>query len=117
METVRQMKAHGVLLVSGTDAGWDYNNFLGGAYIDLELASEVGMSNREIIEFSTRRAAQSVGLGDQIGVLEPGYFADLLVVSTNPVDDVSVIQYPEAVFCNGKLRVRGGSIYLTGDLE
>ena len=117
METVRRMKAHGVLLVSGTDAGWDYNSFLGGAYIDLELASEVGMSNREIIEFSTRRAAQSVGLGNQIGALEPGYFADLLVVSGNPVDDISVIQHPEAVFCSGKLRVRDGSIYMPGDLE
>lgn len=117
METMRRMKAHGVLLVSGTDAGWDYNSFLGGAYIDLELASEVGMSNREIIEFSTRRAAQSVGLGDQIGVLEPGYSADLLVVSDNPADDISVIQYPEAVFCSGKLRVRDGSIYMSGNLE
>ena len=117
METMRRMKAHGVLLVSGTDAGWDYNSFLGGAYIDLQLASEVGMSNREIIEFSTRRAAQSVGLGDQIGVLEPGYSADLLVVSDNPADDISVIQYPEAVFCSGKLRVRDGSIYMSGNLE
>ncbi|MDP6585175.1 MAG: amidohydrolase family protein [Anaerolineales bacterium] len=117
METVQRMKAHGVLLVSGTDAGWDYNSFLGGAYIDLELASEVGMSNREIIEFSTRRAAQSVGLGNQIGALEPGYFADLLVVSGNPVDDIGVIQHPEAVFCSGKLRVRDGSIYMSGDLE
>jgi imidazolonepropionase-like amidohydrolase len=75
------------------------------------------MSNREIIEFSTRRAAQSVGLGDQIGVIEPGYIADLLVVSGNPVEDISVVNNPEAVFCNGKMRVRGGSIYLTGDLE
>ncbi len=69
------------------------------------------------IEFSTRRAAQSVGLGDQIGVLEPGYSADLLVVSDNPADDISVIQYPEAVFCSGKLRVRDGSIYMSGNLE
>lgn len=117
METVRRMKAHGALLVSGTDAGWDYNSFLGGAYIDLELASEVGMSNREIIDFSTRRAAQSVGLGDQIGALESGYSADLLVVSGNPADDISVIQCPEAVFCSGKLRVLDGSVYMSGNLE
>ncbi len=56
-------------------------------------------------------------MGDQIGVLEPGYSADLLVVSDNPADDISVIQYPEAVFCSGKLRVRDGSIYMSGNLE
>jgi imidazolonepropionase-like amidohydrolase len=35
-----------------------------------------------------------MGLGDELGLLAPGYLADILVVKGNPADDLKVLQDP-----------------------
>ena len=52
---------------------------------------EGGQEPGAAIISATSLAAESLGLGDQIGVLEPGYEADLIAVEGNPLEDPSAL--------------------------
>jgi imidazolonepropionase-like amidohydrolase len=67
-----------------------------GEYTLLELRAliEFGMSVPEAIRAATEIAAQALGLAHQIGRVETGYRADLLVVSKNPTDSAEVLYDP-----------------------
>ncbi|MCL7417649.1 MAG: amidohydrolase family protein, partial [Halalkalicoccus sp.] len=68
---------------------------------EISFMVEHGMSSGEAIEAMTASAADVVGL--DVGVLEPGKFADLLVVEGNPLEDVSLLREPTAVLKGGKV--------------
>lgn len=46
----------------------------------------------EAITAATRLGGQLMGMGDELGLLAPGYLADLLVVRGNPARDVTLLQ-------------------------
>lgn len=106
METFGRLRNDGVQLVAGTDAGWGVNPFGHGYVTGLELAVEAGMSNWEAIAHATGQAAAAIGLAGQAGELKQGLAADLLVVPGNPLEDVSWLRRPTAVFRRGQLVVR-----------
>ncbi len=58
----------------------------------------------EAIVASTANAAHVVGMGDQIGTLEPGKLADVIVVASNPLDDIRAIR-DDVVYV-----IRGGEV-------
>jgi imidazolonepropionase-like amidohydrolase len=51
---------------------------------------DLGISNSDALSFSTADAADLMGLADR-GKISEGYIADLLIVSGNPVEDISVV--------------------------
>lgn len=55
-----------------------------------------GLDAMSVIVASTRNAALACGLADEIGTLAPDKRADILVVSGNPLEDITVLG--EAVF-------------------
>jgi imidazolonepropionase-like amidohydrolase len=60
------------------------------------------------LQMGTRDAAQALGLGDRCGVLEPGRWADVLVVNGDPLVDVRLLQSQDrilGVFRDGRLVV------------
>jgi imidazolonepropionase-like amidohydrolase len=58
---------------------------------ELEIKIEV-MSPMESLISATRTNAELFGMEDQIGTIEEGKLADLLVVEGNPLEDISVLQ-------------------------
>ncbi len=81
------------------------SNTLDNFYREMSLMSLIGeMTPMEIIVSATGNAAQVVGLGDEIGTLEAGKRADIIVVDGDPLDDL-------AVFRDGVVTViKGGEI-------
>jgi imidazolonepropionase-like amidohydrolase len=78
----------GVPIAMGTD-----NVFEPGVVAtELSLMVEAGMTPAQAIIASTARAAECLGMDDEIGQIKPGLEADLLVVSGNPLDDISVLE-------------------------
>lgn len=70
--------------------GDDYFNpgiVLGMPMRDLELMSTSGMSNMEMLLAATRDAASECGMADELGTLESGKIADVLILNSDPLDD------------------------------
>ena len=97
----RRALKEGLIIAMGTDAGMPDNGFSDN-YRDLEYMVEWGMTPMQVITAGTLNAAKSLAIEDQLGTMEEGRFADLLVLGKNPLDDVSNIGVSlEKVVLNG----------------
>jgi imidazolonepropionase-like amidohydrolase len=94
IETVQQAMRLGVRVTAGTDAGgW----FHGNNAVELDMLTDAGMTPLESIIAGTREAAACCGLERDLGTLEAGKLADLIVVEGNPLDDITVLQDRERI--------------------
>jgi imidazolonepropionase-like amidohydrolase len=109
METVGRLYTAGVRIVANTDAGWDINHF-GHYAVGLRLMSEAGVPAEAVIGAATRHAADAVGLGREIGTVEPGKAADLIVVDGDPLKDTAALGRVRAVYLNGAKVVENGRL-------
>ena len=76
---------------------------------EVALMQQAGMSNMDIIIAGTRNAAYVCDLERELGTIEQGKIADLLVVGRNPLDDLKVLQKPYLVIHNGLVVNKGNS--------
>jgi imidazolonepropionase-like amidohydrolase len=90
-----------VPIAMGTDAGTPFNFHRDAAH-ELEYMVEYGLSAERAFEAATENAADLLGLGD-VGRIEPGYRADLVVLDSDPREDVSAYTEPRAVVAAGNL--------------
>jgi imidazolonepropionase-like amidohydrolase len=79
----------GVRIATGTDAGLGIRH--GQNLIELTHLVGAGLSPMDAIVAGTATAADVCGLGDQIGTLEPGKRADLVVAAGNPLDHIELL--------------------------
>ena len=68
---------------------------------ELELLVEAGIPPLEVIKIATRNGAQALGIEEDVGTVEPAKQADMIILSDNPLDDISNIKKIEAVINNG----------------
>ena len=74
-----------------------------GAHWELWLIQMGGMSNMEALKTATINSAEYLGLGDEIGSLEVGKLADLLVLEENPLEDIRNSNSIIYTMVNGRL--------------
>jgi imidazolonepropionase-like amidohydrolase len=108
-----RLREAGVRVVVGTDAGAALARFDEAIHVEMELFVGAGWTPLEAIEAGTFGAAAAIGRDREVGSLEPGKLADLVIVRGDPTQDISHVRQIEAVFLGGKLAARGGQ--LTGD--
>jgi imidazolonepropionase-like amidohydrolase len=84
----RAMRA-GVRVAMGTDDG---NYGYGDTALETVLLVEAGMTPAQAIEASTRRAAECLRLEREVGTLEAGKEADLIVLDADPLGDIGVLR-------------------------
>ena len=82
---ITRLHALGAKIVMGTDA----IPMMGDYVLGLELLVRAGMSPSAAIDSATRLAAEAIGLGAEVGTIEPGKSADLIVVDGNPLRNIS----------------------------
>jgi len=88
----------GVKIAFGTDAGvFDH----GENYREFEYMVEAGMPPLEAISAATSEAAKLLGV-DTIGVLKVGNYADVVAVSGDPLDDISILKDIDLVIKAGQ---------------
>jgi imidazolonepropionase-like amidohydrolase len=90
----------GVKVAMGTDSGVTAH---GQNLRELALMAAGGMAPRDVLLATTRNAAELMGIGDEVGTLEPGKVADLTVVSGEPYDLTGLPDCVEAVYQAGRL--------------
>jgi len=77
---------------------------------EMEMLTWGGLSNESIIRGATARAAKALEMGDKIGTLEKGKLADIVIVDGNPLENLSVLEDPDAVIQEGRVVSRNGRI-------
>ncbi|HLO28763.1 MAG TPA: amidohydrolase family protein [Anaerolineales bacterium] len=96
--------AQGGQVALGNDYGGGPGEFeLGIPMYEIEQMSAAGMTPLQIIVASTKNAAHVSGIEDQVGTLEAGKFADVLVVSGNPLDDLQNLRHVRMVIHHGTI--------------
>ena len=105
IRSVQMALKAGVKIVAGTDAGgWIHGNNAQ----EITCLTNAGMTSSQAIVSATRNAAQCIGLDKEIGTIEVGKKADLILVEGNPLDDVSILEKGASV----KLVMKDGQTYL-----
>lgn len=74
-----------------------------GTHWELWAMGTGGLSPRELLRIGTINGATAIGMGLHLGSLEPGKLADLLVLDTNPLDDIRNTAALRYVMKNGRL--------------
>jgi imidazolonepropionase-like amidohydrolase len=90
VRNLKEMHDSGVRFMAGSDAavlfiypGWSLHDELG------LLVHEIGLSPMEALQSATRVPSEFVGLGDELGTIEAGKIADLVLLEANPLVDIS----------------------------
>jgi len=94
----RMWKESGIQIISGTDAIQIFGDYCLG----LELMSEAGMSNMDVIKASTSTAADSIGISSFTGSVKPGHGADLIIVDQDPLQDIKALRTMSMVMREGE---------------
>ncbi len=117
MTFINEYKNRGGRVTVGTDAGFIYQLY-GFSYVrELELLREAGFHPLELIRSATLYGAQALGMEKEIGSVEPGKLADLVIVDANPLENLQVLYGTGAVALNEKNEVirKGGVKYTIKD--
>ena len=95
-KTFRKAVKAGVRIAMGTDAGTPFNRHGRNAQ-ELRRMVEFGMTPMQAVAAATASAAALLGLEQEIGTIEAGKQADLILVDGNPLDDIALLQEPKNV--------------------
>ncbi|HEX5480971.1 MAG TPA: amidohydrolase family protein [Dehalococcoidia bacterium] len=90
-ESFRRAAAAGVRIAMGTDSGVGHH---GSNAEELERMVEGGLTPMQAIVATTKTASECVHMQADIGTLEQGKLADLLVVDGDPLADIAVLRDP-----------------------
>ncbi len=91
MVFVNEYKNRGGRVTTGSDSGFIFQLY-GFAYIrELELLREAGFHPLEVIRSATLNGAEALNMDNQIGSIEVGKFADMILVDSNPLKNLKVL--------------------------
>jgi len=103
LPNLKKLEDAGITIAAGTDAG-NIGTIHGPAlFREFQLMKEAGLTNMQILESATVNAAKLFGgdTGAHIGKIDNGYFADLVILKSNPVDDIANASEIDTVIKNG----------------
>jgi len=103
LPNLKKLEDAGVTIAAGTDAG-NIGTIHGPAlFREFQLMKEAGLTPMQILQCATGNAAKLFGgdTGAHIGQVAPGFFADLVILNSNPLDDIAHASDIDMVIKNG----------------
>jgi imidazolonepropionase-like amidohydrolase len=106
LRNLKTLEDAGVTIATGTDAG-NIGTIHGPAiFREFQLMKQGGLTPMQILQCTTANAAKVFGgdTGAKIGSLKPGNYADLVILKSNPLDDIKNASDIDSV-------IKGGVVY------
>ncbi|RDA86509.1 hypothetical protein CP532_2009 [Ophiocordyceps camponoti-leonardi (nom. inval.)] len=104
MELTKTLFDAGAPMVAGTDSPAGRNLCPGVSLLDeLEFMNEAGLSQLETLQTATKNAASFLGKEDEMGTVEAGKLADIVLLEGNPLEDISNVRNINAVIADGQV--------------
>ena len=97
----------GANIAMGSDAGTAFNDH-GRSWREASFMVGNGMHPMDTIVAATRNGADLLGLGAQVGTVEPGKIADLIVVDGDPLSDIASLGNVVCTIQGGRIAMRNG---------
>jgi imidazolonepropionase-like amidohydrolase len=94
----------------GTDSGGGPGRFQGYfEHLELEYEAKAGLTPMQVLVSAASGAAKAMQISDQVGTLEPGKIADLVVLTANPLDDIRNTRKIDSVWLGGNRVTQKGT--------
>jgi imidazolonepropionase-like amidohydrolase len=103
LKNLKTLQDAGIPIATGTDAGNIATIHGPAIFREFQLMKQAGLTPMQILQCTTANAAKTFGgdIGAKIGSLKPGNFADLVILKSNPLDDIKNSSDIDSVIKNG----------------
>jgi len=118
LEVVGMLHKAGVSFLAGTDTPAGVNIFPGySLHEELQRFVAAGFTPLEALQTATLNPARFFGMEDRTGTVEKGRFADLVLLSANPLEDIGNTRKIAGVIVNGRYYRRAELDKMLGEVE
>lgn len=100
-DLVKHLHARGTEILAGSDLGNPWVIPGAGLHDELTLFVEAGMTPQEALASATTAPARFLGLDADLGTVREGALADLVMIRSNPLEDIEAVREIEAVVLDG----------------
>lgn len=107
LRNTERIKKSGGTIGVGTDSYGCYLNLPGFYWKELQLLTQAGFSNAEVLKAATAVNARILGAESEVGSIAPGKYADFVLVEGNPLQDIACVR-------NIRQVIKGGITYVDG---
>jgi imidazolonepropionase-like amidohydrolase len=104
-KNLKKLSDAGIKLGFGTDSGGALDRYFIQGFFEhrqMELMRDAGLTPMQIIQSFSRNNSEMLGIDKDFGTLAKGKAADVLVLTKNPLDDITNMRTIEAVYLGGR---------------
>ena len=99
--SAKQFIEAGAYMGVGTDAASPLNMHDEAIWREMSALVDSGMTEIQVISAATKTNAEILGLFDELGTIEPGKLADIIIVDGDPLRNIEVLDYVDVVIKDG----------------
>lgn len=100
-QSAKQFIEAGAYMGVGTDAASPLNMHDEAIWREMSALVDSGMTEIQVISAATKTNAEILGLFDELGTIEPGKLADIIIVDGDPLRNIEVLDYVDVVIKDG----------------